>query len=585
MEKVFHFYLNSRNIFIHESLSLKLSTIDDPKSGYGLFIEPSKFNHDELENETIQLLRIPKHCTFNINTILTLLGDEDEFSSKEEFLRTNNKIKIALREIMAHPNFSRFLTETNLLIIYFMIFQTIHCNYEIPKNIKYYLENVLMNIKVETAMDSIENLATDYGHYPQIFGLRETLMLFKKLFQDLLNSNDIKHIYSAIISRCLEIPEKSDTKSEEFTVHSTLIPILDFANHENTKKNAYFDVDPSNNDVLLLLDTKAVRGKTTKPIEAFISYSPTEDLFSMLVTYGFTPVFKGYSQFWALSFDRCFLREYTGPDKNTNLRLFYKWMHINPVMPLVKHEYNGQVRWFINDTAPEFDMLLLPFIPSLGDAKIARWTYDSTCHLMFTKIHCLVNPETNEHASMIAENYHSLIEERELNGDDFINLPPLAWSLHYKDTESGCVRNRHVNSEDAIAVLQQEQGQDTAEARSQFINFFRSFLDFRRSRITKPIGDSKAASVLFEQEREIISDLAKAIDNSSSVFFSDLKVTLHAELDRLPPLRFLDDHIEVSVDKQKPSSICEDLASYTPNRFTDFFQEEIIEYANFFQDD
>lgn len=106
MEEVFRFYSNSRNIFIHKSLSLKPSTIDDPKSGYGLFVEPSKFKNDELKSETIQLLRIPKRCTFNINTLLALLGDEDEFSSKEEFQRTNDKIKIALREIMAHPNFS-----------------------------------------------------------------------------------------------------------------------------------------------------------------------------------------------------------------------------------------------------------------------------------------------------------------------------------------------------------------------------------------------------------------------------------------------------------------------------------------------
>lgn len=585
MEEVFRFYSNSRNIFIHKSLSLKPSTIDDPKSGYGLFVEPSKFKNDELKSETIQLLRIPKRCTFNINTLLALLGDEDEFSSKEEFQRTNDKIKIALREIMAHPNFSAFLTETNLLIIYFMIFQTIRSRYEIPENIQYYLENVLMSIEVETAMDSIENLATDYGHYPQIFGLRETLNLFKELFHDVLNLSDIKHLYSAIISRCLEIPERADTKSEEFTVHSTLVPIVDFANHEGTQKNAYFDIDPSNNDVLLLLDTKAVQSELTKPIEVFISYSPTEDLFSMLVTYGFTPDFRGNSQFWTVSFDRCFLRNYDGPDKTTNLRLFYKWMHINPVVPLVKYEHNGKTRWFLNDTTPEFDMLLLPFIPSIDDGKIARWAYDSTCHLMFTKIHCLINPEANEHALMIAENYRSLIKEKESNGDDFINLPPLAWSLRYKDTENDCVRQRHMYSEDAVAVLKQEEMQDSTKTKSQFTSFFRKFLEFRRSKIIRPTSDSKVASILYQQELEIIADLAKAIDSSSTIFFSDLNVTLDTEPERLPPLRFLDDYIEISADKQEPSPICEDLASYTPSRFTDFFQEEVSQYAAFFQDD
>lgn len=78
----------------------------------------------------------------------------------------------------------------------------------------------------------------------------------------------------------------------------------------------------------------------------FLSYSPTEDLFSMLVTYGFTPDFRGNSQFWTVSFDRCFLRNYDGPDKTTNLRLFYKWMHINPVVPLVKYEHTERLAGF-----------------------------------------------------------------------------------------------------------------------------------------------------------------------------------------------------------------------------------------------
>ena len=94
MEEVFRFYSNSRNIFIHKSLSLKPSTIDDPKSGYGLFVEPSKFKNDELKSETIQLLRIPKRCTFNINTLLALLGDEDEFFQRKNFKELMTKLRL-----------------------------------------------------------------------------------------------------------------------------------------------------------------------------------------------------------------------------------------------------------------------------------------------------------------------------------------------------------------------------------------------------------------------------------------------------------------------------------------------------------
>ncbi|CAI4053315.1 hypothetical protein SUVZ_15G2640 [Saccharomyces uvarum] len=584
MEEVFNFYLHCKTILFHKGLSLKQSTVGDPKSGYGLFFDPSKFSNEELNNETVQLLRIPKHCTFNINTLLAVLEDEDEFSSLEQFQRTSGKIKTILREIMAYPGFSKFLTETNLLILYFMIFQTIHDNYEIPGSIEYYLNNVLMSIEVESAVDPIESLAKDYGHYPQIFGLQETLGLFKDLFQEYLDASDIKHLYSAIISRCLEIPEKTDTGDYEFSVHSTLVPILDFSNHDNTQNNAYFDVDPSSNDVLLLLNTDAIRGKSSKPIEVFISYMPTEDLLPMLITYGFIPDFKETPQFWTISFDREFLRDYTELDLNANLRLFYKWLRINPVISLVKYKHNDQIRWFINDTTQEFGSLLLPFIPPLDNAKIARWTYDHTCHLTFTKMHCLVNPETNEHAALVAENYHSLIEERELNGDDFIHLPPLAWSLRYKDAESGCLRQRHMNCDEATSILQQEQEQDKTKTKFRFVSFFRDFLKYRKARITKPTSNSSISRLLFEQEQEVINDLTTAIDSNSTIFFSDLNTALNTEPNKFPPLRFHNDHTETNKNKDKLVSYFENPASYSPDSFTDSFQDEINQYAVFFRD-
>ncbi|CAI1728221.1 hypothetical protein SEUBUCD646_0O02760 [Saccharomyces eubayanus] len=584
MEEVFRFYLHSKTILFHKGLSLKQSTVDDPKSGYGLFVSPSKFSNEELDNETVQLLRIPKRCTFNINTLLTILGDENEFSSLEQFQRTGDKIKTTLREIMTYPKFSRFLTETNLLILYFMIFETIHDSYEIPGSIEYYLKNVLMSIEVESAVDSIENLAKDYGHYPQIFGLQEISGLFKDLFQEYLDASVIKHLYSAIISRCLEIPEKSDTGDYEFSVHSTLVPILDFANHENSQKNAYFDVDPSSNDVLLLLNTDTIRGKSSKPREVFISYMPTEDLLPMLNTYGFIPDFKESPQFWTISFDRGFLRDYIGLDLNADLRLFYKWLRINPVISLVKYEHDDQIRWFINDTTKELSSLLLPFIPPLDKAKNARWVYDSACHLTFTKMHCLVNPETNEHATLVAENYHSLIEEVELNGDDFIDLPPLAWSLHYKDAESGCLRQRHTDCEEATSILQHEQEQDTTKTKLRFVSFFRDFLKYRKARIAMPSSNSCIARLLFEQEKEIINDLAAAIDNKSTIFFSDLKTALSAEPNKFPPLRFHNEHTESNKNKDELVPYFKDPSSYNPDRFTDFFQDEMNQYAAFFRD-
>ena len=108
---------------------------------------------------------------------------------------------------------------------------------------------------------------------------------------------------------------------------------------------------------------------------------------------------------------------------------------------------------------------------------------------------------------------------------------------------------------------------------------------YRKSKITKRSTNSKVARMLLKQELEIINNLTEAIDKNSDIFVSDLNVTLDVEPNRLPPLRFLDDCIEIPDNKVALDPICEDPVSYTPDKFTDFFQEEINQHSPFFQDD
>ncbi|ODV63669.1 cytochrome c lysine N-methyltransferase ASCRUDRAFT_73479 [Ascoidea rubescens DSM 1968] len=124
-----------------------------------------------------------------------------------------------------------------------------------------------------------------------------------------LKQSEFHQIISALKSRSLEIPRSIDSdemgadndgsKNEDFKVDILLVPILDFANHNNNKSsfNSYFDVDRKNGDILLYYEKKnkfnlnqELDTKTEPLIEIFISYSPIEDFSEFINNYGFLPI-------------------------------------------------------------------------------------------------------------------------------------------------------------------------------------------------------------------------------------------------------------------------------------------------------
>ncbi|GMG21638.1 unnamed protein product [[Candida] boidinii] len=117
----------------------------------------------------------------------------------------------------------------------------------------------------------------------------------------LIDSDLFLQILSAVSSRTLEIPRQVDNDSEgegdDFTIDVTLVPILDFVNHDNIKLNSFFDIDRETNDIILKLDfelydknCREIReSSNSKEIEIFISYSPIEEIFKFFFNYGFIP--------------------------------------------------------------------------------------------------------------------------------------------------------------------------------------------------------------------------------------------------------------------------------------------------------
>lgn len=86
-------------------------------------------------------------------------------------------------------------------------------------------------------------------------------------------------------SRVLEIPE-SCGEGDDFVVNTSLVPVLDYVNHDNSEQNAWFDVDRNTGDVLLIYQHDKSHDSE---IQVYISYTPTEDMTSFLFLYGFLP--------------------------------------------------------------------------------------------------------------------------------------------------------------------------------------------------------------------------------------------------------------------------------------------------------
>ncbi|VEU20203.1 DEKNAAC101032 [Brettanomyces naardenensis] len=105
---------------------------------------------------------------------------------------------------------------------------------------------------------------------------------------DCISGVQIQQLITAIRSRILEIPRSDHGDEDNFVTDITLVPLLDFSNHDNYKVSAYFDVDRKNSDVLLKLDHNKF-SKEAEDEEIFISYSKTEDINRFFLNYGFIP--------------------------------------------------------------------------------------------------------------------------------------------------------------------------------------------------------------------------------------------------------------------------------------------------------
>ncbi|AGO12586.1 AaceriAER246Wp [[Ashbya] aceris (nom. inval.)] len=368
MTEAADWYIRHGQVTVAPCVSIERSQIKSPDSGYGVFVDVEKLQEEECE--AVELLRIPYANVISVKTLMEWLSTKnDGFEASKDLIKTY--LSLFLQEKTNH----QFVTETNMLILYLVLMTILSDRgYGFPSKFVIYLRNVILKTQLSTPVLEVltqgaGNAGAHYRNGPQEMFLSTLLQFISGAFMGYTKTTVLR-TYAAVLSRCLEIPHEVSRGSDDYTVSSSLVPILDFTNHSCEHRNAYFDVDRESNDVLLMLDVAACTGLGDR-FEVFISYCPVEELVHFKHTYGFFPRASCGIQFWHMFLSDTWLKEERAPHDSSDLFQLYSDMRVLPYIELAL--VSGQV--YVNDYSGSFLELLLPFAkiegPSDKESKIA----------------------------------------------------------------------------------------------------------------------------------------------------------------------------------------------------------------------
>ncbi|CDO95064.1 unnamed protein product [Kluyveromyces dobzhanskii CBS 2104] len=374
MDETTTWIIENTGIKKNDNVAIKKSVVDGDAGGYGMFVNLTEVKKFLKGGDTrIELLRIPRHATISMATIQEVLANS---STDYEI---NTKIKSHLTAFLSEDSHHDFIDETNLIVV-FLVLKAILSEGQAVNAADfplYYLNEVLLKTfvpipsnKFQDDVPSQNKYYNEYNNFPQ--------QLFLKLVHDFIlakfPSDDyerlISAIYCSVVSRILEIPESSGEGNDDFFVSPALVPILDFANHDNDHTNAHFDIDRNTNDIVLYLDTEMVP-ELDSCAQVFISYSPIEELTHFEQIYGFLPK-SDKPQVWCYRLDEEFLRSYLY--RGTNASNFYKCMNVRPSLQLILLPTEA----LINDCITEFGEILTLFSQHLQDSRKSPFVLDET---------------------------------------------------------------------------------------------------------------------------------------------------------------------------------------------------------------
>jgi len=259
--------------------------------GVGLFY---KGQTNDIAEDSI-VLRVPSLSALNMDTLLDLLG---------ELKLRDKELHVSLKESELIIKFLEILnpgTETIILLAYLLAFEFLRQTGD--RTSVYYSTSPLrtwdtyLDILLLTKV-FLFDVSNDNPYASSFVELRGIVLAEYEAFiaeakEKLPNVNVANRIsfdkffqlFLAVRSRSLEVPKEVEggNPDSEFQTDVTLVPVLDFANH-NRDNNAYFDVDRENNDIVLKVKKEAI---TKEPFEVTISYNPVDTNPEFYLTYGF----------------------------------------------------------------------------------------------------------------------------------------------------------------------------------------------------------------------------------------------------------------------------------------------------------
>ncbi|OWB79909.1 hypothetical protein B5S32_g4149 [[Candida] boidinii] len=217
------------------------------------------------------------------------------YQIKDEYGNRNNKI---LNPLCKFNQYLFILQKTKIESINSEDLISLDYYYELFPGETNFISQYLFLQEINEEFEFIKFINNEFGEKDKVNKIK------------LIDSDLFLQILSAVSSRTLEIPRQVEEEREgegegegeedegdegdDFTIDVTLVPILDFVNHDNIKLNSFFDIDRETNDIILKLDYELYKRnykflKDLKEIEIFISYSPIEEIFKFFFNYGFIP--------------------------------------------------------------------------------------------------------------------------------------------------------------------------------------------------------------------------------------------------------------------------------------------------------
>ncbi|QPG74465.1 hypothetical protein FOA43_001795 [Brettanomyces nanus] len=415
----------------HDNLTVEKSSL----GGLGLF-----YDGNEIDQDT-EILRISSDCTLSIHQCMKIMnsGVDDKGTFAKTFIQKcldfycNGKV-----------------TESRILICYCISMEVLNRIEKLDSLkgtgfVRNYLK-ILLNTRVSNVdCDSLSlleyykeefkgNSLFDSVYKQLINGDCEEFAKFievealENVYGEVISAEEIQHLVTAIRSRILEIPRETESEGD-FTIDITLVPILDFANHDNDKVNAYFDVDRVNGDIILKLDKDKIKGSKGKH-EVLISYSRIEDMNRFFLNYGFIPRSKGIKlieiPFWGYYKDKEIPLNVT--------EILYKLQETPNLQFVVKTDEEGDVQDVKINMLDDYSFLTMANVQwdkyfiegeeedeeEIVSTLMEKMSVDEINVAMF-KMMKLVNKYIKEYPSKL-KNFLAIADEYELNLGETRNI-------------------------------------------------------------------------------------------------------------------------------------------------------------------